>query len=152
MSGHSRKYSTSNCQSTDHDEVPPKHNTSQRRRPEEFPTREIVPLTQEDIPRIIEGVVKSITEIDSQSEPTTSDYASNSTAPTTTTIAPATTMTTCSTGNSTPNSDGATTPHSNNSKVELPPAHKLHSNLYINYILIYVICYTNAHIVHLPDN
>ena len=59
-----------------------------------------MPLTQEDIPRLIEGVVKSLAEIDSQREPTTSDRAPTSTSPTTT-------MTT----HPTPSSDGATTPH-----------------------------------------
>ena len=56
MSYHSRKHSTSNRRSTDRDRAPLKRNASQRRRPEELPqraTREIMPLTQEDIPRII---------------------------------------------------------------------------------------------------
>ena len=43
-------------------------NAAQCSNPEESPqgtTREVVPLTQEDIPRIIEGVVKSLTDINS---------------------------------------------------------------------------------------
>ena len=76
-----------------------------------------MPLTQEDIPKIIEQVVKSLTEIDLRGETTTSDRVPTSTAPATT-IAPTTTMTTHSTSNSTPNSDGATTPHPNNAKVK----------------------------------
>ena len=43
-------------------------------------TRETVPLTQEDVPRIIEGVIKLLTEIDSRREPTTSDHAPTSIA------------------------------------------------------------------------
>ena len=43
---------------TDHNQA--HHNVESPQRA----TREIVPLTQEDIPRIIEGVVKSLTEID----------------------------------------------------------------------------------------
>ena len=92
-------------------------------------TRKTVPLTQEDIPRIIEGVIKSLTEIDSRRESMTSDRAPTSIAPATT-IAPTTTMTTSFTSNSMPNSNGATTPHNNNAEVELPSAHKLHSYLY----------------------
>ena len=58
MSDCSRKRSMSNHRSTDRDGAPLKHNASQHRKPEESPqraTREIMPLTQEDIPRIIEG-------------------------------------------------------------------------------------------------
>ena len=106
-----------------------------------------MPLNQEDIRTIIEGVIKSLAEIDSRREPTTSDHAFTPTAPTTT-IAPATTMTTRPTSNSTPNSDGATTPHYNNAEVELPPSHKLHSYTHINYILIYVVLMLT---VHSPD-
>ena len=87
-----------------------------------------MPLTQEDIPRIIEGVIKLLAEIDSRRKPTTSDRDPTFIAPATT-IAPTTTMTTSFTSNSMPNSNGATTPHNNNAEVELPPAHKLHSYL-----------------------
>ena len=49
-------------------------------------------------------------------------------------------MTTHSTSSYMPNSDGVTTPHPNNVTVELPAARKLHSYLYINYvILIYIM-------------
>ena len=61
-----------------------------------------MPLTQEDIPRIIQEVVKSLADINSQGESTTSHRTPTSTAP-------ATTMTTHSTSNFTPYSDGATT-------------------------------------------
>ena len=67
MSGWGQKHSMSNCRSTDRDGAPPKCNTSQHRRPEESPqgaTREIMYLTQEDIPRIIEGVIKSLARWD----------------------------------------------------------------------------------------
>ena len=68
MSGHSRKCSTLNRQNTGHDGAPPKYNAAQHRNPEESPqgtTREVVLLTQEDISRIIEGVVISFADINS---------------------------------------------------------------------------------------
>ena len=71
-----------------------------------------MPLTQEDIPRMHEGVVKSLPQIDSRRELMTSDHAPTSTAP-------ATTITTRSTSNFMANSDGANTPHPNNAEVEL---------------------------------
>ena len=86
--------------------------------------------------------MKTLAEIDSRRKPTTSHHAPTS-------VAPATTMTTRFTSNSMPNSDSATTPHLNNSEVELPPARKLHTYLYINYILIYVML---MHRAHSPDN
>ena len=46
-------------------------------------TREIVPLTQEDIPRITEKVVKLLAEIHTQREPVTCDHAPTSTTPAT---------------------------------------------------------------------
>ena len=76
MSGYGKKHSSSNLQNSGHVGVPPKCKVAQHRNSEESPqgtTSEIMPLSQKDIPRIIQVVMQSLADINSGGESTTSD-------------------------------------------------------------------------------
>ena len=94
-----RKRSASSRGRGGHVGAPPKRNAPQRQNPGETPqeaVNEVAPLTHNDIPRIMQGFVQSLSDISPREEPTPRDRT-------------AIRMSTRSTGTPTLNSEGTTT-------------------------------------------